>query len=141
MVEPFHVVIHPAPAGDLIREVLEIDGRCLETLKVGEITEMFDCSFDDVAQAFDQLPRLFLEPDGSFVWVIESDGDRYQLDGGLIDNGIRMLNVELKGICNQLILDRLLHAIGWPKQRLLFQLIQYGVYIAEDEFRDAYVAK
>ena len=104
------------------------------------MTESFDCSFEDVAQAFDQLPRMFLEPDGSFVWVVEAGGNRFQLDGGLVDNGTQVLSVELKGTCNERVLDAFLPAFGWPRQRLLFQLIQQGVYISEDEFRSVYAA-
>ena len=52
MSEAFHVILHATEAVD----------------------SKFDCSFEQVTAALEELPRMFLEPDGSFVWVIE-DGE------------------------------------------------------------------
>jgi hypothetical protein len=98
-------------------------------------TRQFDRSFEEVIDCFNQLPRMFVELDGSFVWVAAGDGSRGQLDGVVTDDGIRVLNVELKGVCTEPMLDDLLRALGWPKQAMAFQLVQFGVYVEEAEFR------
>lgn len=102
-------------------------------------TDKFGSSFEDVSDAFRELPRMFLEPDGSFVWVIEEDGQRYQLDGLLTDDGASLIHCELKGRCGQQILDELLSALGWPEQMVRFQLVQEGTYLTEAEFRKNFI--
>ena len=99
----------------------------------------FACSFEDVTVAFETLPRMFLEPDGSFVWVTEEDGRRCQLDGLLTDDGTHLLHCELKGQCGNDTLDALLTAFGCPEQRVHFQLVQEGTYLSEAEFRERFM--
>ena len=78
---------------------------------------------------------MFLEPDGSFVWVVDDLDRQYQLDGSLYDDGERLLHVELKGTCDSTALDTFLSQLGWPTQTLIFQLVQQGIYLSEGEFR------
>lgn len=56
-------------------------------------------SFDTACERLSPLERMFLEPDGSFVWTGEADGQCWQVDGNLIDQGPSLAYVELQGYC------------------------------------------
>jgi hypothetical protein len=93
-------------------------------------------SFEHASALLGKLPRLFIEPDGSFVWRGTSDdGQEWQLDGNLIDRGDVLDYVELKGTCPAERLDEVLAALGWPEQPLAFQLPRLGILLNEAEFR------
>src|SRR5262245_38010588 len=93
-------------------------------------------TFDQALAALARLPRLFIEPDGSFVWAGETaDGAKWQVDGNLIDRGDVLAYVELKGMCPPDQFDVLLTCFGWPTATLAFQLPQRGVFLDEAEFR------
>lgn len=82
------------------------------------------------------MPRLFIEPDGSFVWRgIGGDGSDWQVDGNLIDRGSVLAYVELQGCCPEPRFDELLTVLGWPEQRLVYQLPQRGIVLEERAFR------
>src|SRR5262245_14961734 len=81
-------------------------------------------AFDDVYAKLQALSRMFIEPDGSFVWRGVSNGGQWQVDGNLIDRGPTLDYVELKGYCPQEPFDELLRAVGWPEVALSFQLPQ-----------------
>jgi hypothetical protein len=92
----------------------------------------FDAAIADLAA----LPRMFIEPDGSFVWRGTTlAGEAWQVDGNLIDRGDVLAYVELKGCCPVERLDDVLRALGWPESPLAFQLTQRGVTLEEAEFR------
>jgi hypothetical protein len=93
-------------------------------------------TFDAVLARLELLPRLFIEPDGSFVWRGNTDdGQDWQLDGNLIDRGDLLDYVELKGTCPSERLDEILQALDWPEEPLSFQLPRQGVLLTEEEFR------
>ena len=82
------------------------------------------------------LPRMFIEPDGSFVWRGASDaGQAWQIDGNLIDRGNVLDYVELKGTCPAERLDDILRILGWPESPLAFQLPRLGRFLTEEAFR------
>jgi hypothetical protein len=93
-------------------------------------------SFEAALAGLGSLPRLFIEPDGSFVWCgADDDGQPWQVDGNLIDRGEVLDYVELKGACPSGQLDEILRALGWPAVQLTFQLPWLGVFLTEEEFR------
>jgi hypothetical protein len=93
-------------------------------------------SFDEAAERLAGLPRLFIEPDGSFVWTgVTTDGEPWQVDGNLTDQGDVLAYLELKGCCPSERLDDLLSALGWPEAKLAFQLTRRGMVVGESEFR------
>lgn len=104
--------------------------------KSGEAACSLRVTFDQAMQALETFPRMFIEPDGSFVWTGDTAaGDRFQVDGNLIDCGPSLAYVELKGHCAVEQFEALLAALGWPQQELLFQLLDQGVLLDEREFR------
>src|SRR3954447_25825331 len=93
-------------------------------------------TFDQATAALQLLERLFIEPDGSFVWTgSDADGESWQVDGNLIDRGQALAYVEVKGRCREKQLDQLLAALGWPQATLSFHLPQRGVILDETAFR------
>ena len=99
-------------------------------------TAPLSVSFEQALAALKRLDRLFIEPDGSFVWRgILADGGAWQVDGNLIDRGDALAYAELKGCCAAESFNAMLAAFGWPKAKLIFQLTQRGVILHEWEFR------
>lgn len=94
---------------------------------------LFDRTFEQVSDSLALLPRMFVEPDGSFVWVSAGAAD-WQLDGVLYDGAGRLWYVELKGRCPEAELNRLLAALGWPQTSLVFQLVREAVWLDERAF-------
>jgi hypothetical protein len=83
---------------------------------------------------------MFVEPDGSFVWVssnaaCDQAAPAWQLDGNLFDRNGRLLMVDLKGTCAEAEFDRLLAAFGWPTTPVMFQLSREAVFLDEPNFR------
>jgi hypothetical protein len=91
----------------------------------------FVVSFEAAAESLEKLDRLFIEPDGSFVWA----GEGWQVDGSLYDRDGRLQYVELKGALPVEAFDRLLAALGWPATPVVFQLVREGKTVDEAEFR------
>lgn len=57
-------------------------------------------TFDDAIEALGQLPQLYTEPDGSFVWTAPAGNPRWQLFGCLYDRGAELAYVDLFGTCD-----------------------------------------
>jgi hypothetical protein len=113
----FHINIHAEPRADS-----------------GASPTLFPYTFEEVSVALAALPRMFVEPDGSFVWVASGE-PAWQLDGVLYDGAGRLWYVELKGRCPQEAFDRLLSALGWPATPVVFQLVREAISLDEGEFR------
>jgi hypothetical protein len=93
-------------------------------------------SFEAAQADLQRLARMFIEPDGSFVWRgTTEDGQAWQLDGNLIDRGDVLDYVGLSGSCPAKRLDDVLAAIGWPEQAQSFVLPRMGITLTEEEFR------
>jgi hypothetical protein len=93
-------------------------------------------TFDGATAKLSALPRMFIEPDGSFVWRgTTGSGQSWQIDGNLIDRGDVLDYVELKGTCPAERLEDILRILGWPKEPLAFQLPRLGQFLTEEAFR------
>ena len=104
--------------------------------KIGALNGPLSVTFDEALSTLEQLDRMFIEPDGSFVWAgLSGDGERWQVDGNLIDRGDCLAYVELKGRCPQAQFNQILGALGWPNAALAFELTRRGVAVEEAEFR------
>jgi hypothetical protein len=122
---------------------LDLSGMKLPTLIVppAALAHSFVMTFEEAALALESLERMFVEPDGSFVWVSPntptgSDAtERWQIDGNLFDRNGHLLMVDLKGTCAEAEFDRLLGAFGWPTTPVMFQLAREAVFLDEVAFR------
>ena len=136
--QPFHVTIH-ARSPDVASggPVITIAGRAYPTLVVPHqsLAATFSSSFEEAVAALSRLPRMFVEPDGSFVWVSSTGESPWQVDGVLYDRDGKLLLVDLKGMCTSLALDQVMAAFGWPDMPVMFQLTREAVYADEATFR------
>ena len=129
-----HVIVHARPEGPLPVRQHSIDGRSLECVHVvGPLTSRFSFTYETLEQRLAALPRMFCEPDGSFVWRCESGG---QVDGLISDDGEQVVALELNLQAGPNVLDTLLRTLGWPQQSVLFQCVLWGCYLEEPQFRD-----
>lgn len=132
---PMHISIHPCPANATPGPSALIDGRQLLTCLVPAdwAAATLPRTFDEAIALLSELPRMFVEPDGSFVWV-GGDGsalpeiDAWQIDGLLYDQGPRLSHAEIKGICPPVEMARLFDAIGGDPRGLMVQAVQEGVF-------------
>src|SRR5689334_11967789 len=119
----FHVSLHARPESVTISQTpLAIAGQTFRALQVSPeaLAAPFAITFEEAGQALERLPRLFFEPDGSFVWTSESGEPKWQVDGNLFDRSGRLLFVDLKGSCPSKALDQLLQSFGWPQTPVMF---------------------
>ncbi len=134
----FHATIHARPAGDWPTEPVELGGQSYAALKIEPervAAATFDCSFEEAVAKLSALPRMFVEPDGSLVWVSSQGQPAWQVDGNLYDRGTRLLFVDVKGTCPGAEFDQLLLALGWPATPVVFQLVRQAVTMDEAEWR------
>lgn len=69
-----------------------------------------ETSFEAAEARLIELPRLYFEPDGSFVWAI--DQGRQQVFGMIYDAANRIQYVELRGQCDLTTWQSLVFAIN-----------------------------
>lgn len=99
-------------------------------------TEPWPITFDAASAALEQVPGLFLEPDGSFFIASRPGQPPWQVEGNLFDQGERLAYAEIKGCCPGERLDDLLRPLGWPEVALKFQMVREGRELREGEFRE-----
>jgi hypothetical protein len=133
----FHVQIFARPPAAVQGLPQAINGCQIAPLDVSqaELAAGLSITFDQAAAALAQLPRMFIEPDGSFVWVAREGEPPWQVDGVLYDRGQRLAYAELKGSCPPGRFDEMLAALGWPQTALAFALVQHGIVLDEEDFR------
>jgi len=117
----FHTRIHAIHTDDL----------CIPTR-----SQPYGIDFETLLKRFAALPRMFIEPDGSFVWTGSTEGMTWQLDGQTSDCDGHVICVELQGRCPPIVLDNLLEQLDWPRQRLGFEDVPSGQLLSEIQFRE-----
>ena len=132
----FQAVIHALPAAATLESPVTVDGLPLAIVSAGQAMshQQFAVSFEEAGESLEKLPRMYFERDGSFVWV-GTEPAAWQVDGVMYDRDGRLLYVEIKGSCPVEQFDQFLSALGWPATRLVFQLTQAAIFVAEAEFR------
>ena len=109
---------------------MSLDSDTIEVVAIEstEITLSFRVSFEDAQARMVALPRLFFEPDGSFVWVSHDGPSSWQVDGVLSDAGDFVRTVEIKGTCPRACLKRLIGSIRTSDdERVIVQDVPRGV--------------
>lgn len=99
------------------------------------LADPFAIDFEDALAGLAGLERMFVEPDGAFVWTSPRAGVAWQVDGNLAERLGRLLLVDLRGSCPPREFDRLLAACGWPEQPVMMQLVRPAVFLDEETFR------
>jgi hypothetical protein len=90
-------------------------------------------TFDDALAALGELPQLYTELDGSFVWTSLPSEERWQLFGCLYDRGTELAYVDLFGTCSQESLRQLFNAVRGDGP-LMVQSRIGGTFCTEGEF-------
>jgi hypothetical protein len=133
----FEVAIHRRPAAAVVGATFADSHGRWPTLELPResLGEPLAVGFDQAFDQFAGLPRMFVEPDGAFVWVGSGGKRPWQVDGNLFERDGRVLLVEAKGACPPAEFDRILAACGWPAEPLIFQLLRAGTFLDEAAFR------
>lgn len=111
----------------------EGDVRSL-TMRRDKLAAAMSVSFEQAYETLARLPRMFIEPDGSFVWVSSSSEAKWQVDGNLYDRAGLLMFVDLKGFCPAGRFDDVIAAFRGAAP-LMFQLVRHAVFVSEAEFR------
>lgn len=133
----FEATLHPRPAEAVQGGQFEDDRGAWPRLDVPResLGRPLAAGFDEALARLAALPRLYAEPDGSFVWTSPAAERPWQVDGNLFERDGRVLLVDLKGSCPAADFDLLLAAFGWPSEPVMFELVRAGVFLDEPAFR------
>lgn len=101
-------------------------------------TTPWPCSFEEAVADLEQLPRMFIELDGSFVWRAD-DELAWQIDGCLFDRAGGLLYVELKGTCPQKCFELLLGCLRGVPEALTVQLVREAQLLSLEGFRGRFL--
>jgi hypothetical protein len=71
----FHCTAHARPADAVAGPSVSLADSEFATLQIApaSLATPFPVSFEQAAAALSALPRMYCEPDGSFVWVSAAD--------------------------------------------------------------------
>ena len=137
MGRPFHASLHTLPRGEIAESNSVVDRRPVKQLILGaqSLDQSLPISFEDAYGQLASLPRMFIEPDGSFVWVSDTTDGKWQLDGMLFDRGGRLQYVEMRGTCTPEAFDRFADIFRIGETQFAIQLMQQAMFLSENEFR------
>jgi len=130
-------MLHCRPAAVANGDQIRIDGFELATVTLSpqQQSEPFSISFETAAEGLSKLPRMFFEPDGSFVWVSAHGAEpAWQLDGVVNDRAGRVVSVETRGNCLRTPFEQMLGVFDWPETQLVIQLVQSAVFLEVAEY-------
>lgn len=132
----FHCSVHALPHGVSEGAPVELPEGSVTPLVVPQdkVASPMSVSFEHAYETLERFPRMFIELDGSFVWVSSSAESKWQVDGNLYDRAGSLVFVDLKGYCPASRFDELMNVFrgGSP---LMFQLVRRALFVSEAEFR------
>ena len=133
----FHAALHALPRGEIAESTSVVDRRPVKQLILAaeSLDQSLPVSFEDAFEQLASLPRMFIEPDGSFVWVSDTTDVKWQLDGMMFDRGGRLQYVEMRGTCTPEAFDRFADIFRIGETQFAIQLMQQAIFLSEDEFR------
>jgi hypothetical protein len=132
----FHCSVHALPTGVSEGSTVELPEGEVKSLAVRreKLAAAMSVSFEHAYETLARLPRMFIEQDGSFVWVSASGESKWQVDGNLYDRAGLLIFVDLKGFCPANRFDEVISAFRGPTP-LMFQLVRHALFVNEPEFR------
>lgn len=133
----FEITLHarPAAVGRAGRHVDAWGTWDVLDVPRAALTDPLSVDFEAALVSLARLERMYVEPDGSFVWTSPHGAPVWQVDGNLTERQGRVLLVDLRGSCPAGEFDRLLAACGWPEQPVMMQLVRPAVFLDEETFR------
>lgn len=139
----FHVIARPLGSANLDPiSNASWSGNAIEAWRVSTDSPVlgaqgFGVDYETVATQLAAIPRLYIEPDGSFVWVSSVDPD-YRIDGQTTDDGRQLLYVELRGRCDWKQFANVIEQFGVSTSDLIFQLLPEALLIKEPQLRQMF---
>jgi hypothetical protein len=134
----FRAILHSLAGTDFDTIDSAVNNVTCKSLKIEQSDlRSFPCTFEEAFASLGKLERMFVEPDGSFVWVGKQDETNWQLDGVLYDWAGQLQYVELQGQCFGDQLDQLLASLGQRDLPVVFQLPELSLYLSDLDFRRA----
>jgi hypothetical protein len=122
----FHVIWHrcaePSPC----------DGASTTLAWSEQLALPWEIDFETAVERLAQLERMFIEPDGSFVWRPVTHA---QIDGVLYDRGGRLLHVELKGRADWTDIASLQATLNPSSGPIAVQLVREGTVVRWENWR------
>jgi hypothetical protein len=147
MLHQVRISLHPCPTDATIGPNRELRGLELATLVIPHeaMRQTFSISFEECYDQLERLPRMFIEPDGSFVWPIDSNNNakandiesshpQSQWDGQLFDRNGKLLYLDAVGSGPRESFEEILKILGWPATPVMIQLSREAVFLELDEF-------
>ena len=137
----FQVAIRALPADLAPGPVVQLESVSVRPREVAstQLDLPLPVSFEATCEQLSSWPRMFIEPDGAFVWTAGQRDDPtssyWQLDGCLFDRRGSLLVVEARGCCPPQACNELLTVLGWPATPLLFEMSSLGMFVLEEDFR------
>lgn len=125
------ISLHAVPSGILAREDSPSGGPL--SLPANWAIAPWGRTFDEALAALGELPQLYTELDGSFVWSSLPGAERWQLFGCLYDRGTELAYVDLFGNCERESLQRLFACVR-GKGPLMAQTRHGGQFWTESAF-------
>ncbi len=144
----FHFHLHASPESTSLSDdgfqslpSIQFNGHDVAAWNIAHIERYsMAVSFEEVEQSMSQLPRMFFEMDGSFVWrgqygrvqhINSSERDveqSWQIDGMVYDVAGRVSRVELKGDCQLEQFQELVERLQ-PAESLVAYLIDQSCFV------------
>ena len=135
----FECSLHASPDSDAPASGEALTDPCglWPTLLIAQdqLSTPLSIGFDDVLNQLGNLPRLYAEPDGSFVWTSPQENTRWQVNGNLYERNDRVLFVEIKGSCPASEFDQLLACFLPDEKACVVQLTRPAVFVTVEVFR------
>ena len=135
----FECSLHALPDSEVLASGKTLTDSCGQwpTLLIAQdqLITPLPIVFDDVLNQLNTLPRLYAEPDGSFVWTSPQENIRWQVNGNLYERNDRVLFVELKGSCHASEFDQLLACFLQDEKACVVQLTRPAVFVTPEIFR------
>ena len=113
------------------RQERAVDARGVETLRLrlfgqgeriaGELPPL-RLTHEAAIDRMNRLPRMFTEPDGSFLWKFDSG----QLEGTIYDDGERIRYIDIAGRASAEVWSDFLGALGESFESVALELLDSG---------------
>ena len=138
MSNTFHIVLQGRPSA------LAADAEGRLAVRKDQLALPLACTFDDAYAKLAELDKLFIEPDGAFLWTgwdrsLDPPNELWRLDGCLYDSGPRLQYVELKGHSGAEPWARFLAALNANDDNTMIQFVESGQFRTLSVFASEFV--
>ncbi len=105
------------------------EGDPISTFVLQQPPRPLDVTFEELMDQLSNLPRLYVELDGSFVWRGEDGGQLWQMDGLLHDSGQQVQYVEVKGTVDRNAWHKFTTILSSQRDDLVIHSVDRGYFM------------